>query len=992
MGQGTGVRLALIMLACVVIVPAAAYAQASITGLVRDTSGAVLPGVTVEAASPALIEQVRVAVTDGTGRYAIADLRPGAYSVTFTLPGFATFLRDGIQLSGTAVATVDGNLSVGALEETVTVTGEAPTVDVQSTVRQRVMNQDVLDVLPSNRGPGSAASLMPGVTRALSQHDVGGIQGDHSRAGGLLSRGVSDARIFISGVPTTTGIGAPHSAYNLAAYQEVVVDAGGFSTEHREGGVRISLIPRDGGNTFSGSFYTAFANGSMQGDNFSQDLQDRGLGTPNSIKKLLDLNPAFGGPIVQDRVWFHATARYSNAWNFATVFFNKNAGNPDVWTYEPDTSRGPAADEVTIEHGNGRVTWQATPRNKLAVTYDISDVCSCPNGLTGTLAPEASQWVNYRPAKKQLSGQWTIPFSNRLLLETTIYRHWASFARQDENPYFQSGSVKLIAVREQSNNMRYRGVAAVTDFFAKTFYTRAILSYITGAHALKVGFVGASARSERFERNVDANVEFRFRNGVPNQLTLVARPQVGVANMDADHGLFVEDRWTLNRLTLTGGLRYDYFKLSFPDQRIGPTEFTPDRNVVIPKADGPRWHDISPRGSLALDVFGDGKTALKANLGRYMGGEAVSGTLFANAAPTNRLVTRTSRSWSDANRDFVPDCDQLNPAANGECGRWSNANFGSTIPAVEFDPDVLSGQGKRRYNWQFSAGVQRELIPQVSLDVSYWRTSFGNFIVTQNRAYGPADFDEFSITAPVDPGLPGGGGHVVPGLFDLKPEAFGRAYDGLVTFADNFGKQTEVWNGVDVTVNARPRPGVLLQGGTTTERQTTDNCEVVRLAAGEPPSRGTRLPAYNPGQLHCDVKGTFLTRLKLLGSFTVPRIGVQVTGSLQNLPGPEIAADYTASNAEIRPSLGRNLAGRARNRTVNIIEPRTLYGERVTQLDLRIGKLLRFGPIRATTSLDLYNVFNSSAVLVQNNRFATWQRPQRILNARYAQVVVQLNY
>jgi hypothetical protein len=227
---------------------------------------------------------------------------------------------------------------------------------------------------------------------------------------------------------------------------------------------------------------------------------------------------------------------------------------------------------------------------------------------------------------------------------------------------------------------------------------------------------------------------------------------------------------------------------------------------------------------------------------------------------------------------------------------------------------------------------------------------------------------------------------------DVKPGAFGRAYDGFATFAKKLGTQIEHWNGVDVTINARPRPEMLLQGGTSTGRRTTDNCDVVRHAAGEPPTSGATLPIYNPSQLYCHVQGTFLTQLKLLGSFTVPRIDVQLTATVQSLPGPEISAQYVATNGVVSPSLGRNLAGGVSNVTVNLVEPRTKYGERINQLDLRVGKVLRFGRTRATASVDLYNVLNSGAVLQLNNAFASWLQPQSILTARFAKVVLQLNF
>jgi hypothetical protein len=264
--------------------------------------------------------------------------------------------------------------------------------------------------------------------------------------------------------------------------------------------------------------------------------------------------------------------------------------------------------------------------------------------------------------------------------------------------------------------------------------------------------------------------------------------------------------------------------------------------------------------------------------------------------------------------------------------------------------------------------------------------------VTQNRAYGPGDFDRFSITAPVDSRLPGGGGYVIDGLYDVKPAAFGRAYNGFVTSSDQFGEQSQHFTGVDFNFNVRPQAGLLLQGGTNTQRETTDNCDVVTQAAAEPPARGSGVPAYNPSQLYCRVEGAFLTQLKLIGSYTVPKVDVQVTASLQNLPGPEILANYVATNAVVAPSLGRNLAGGASNVTVNLIEPRSMYGDRVTQLDLRFGKIFRLGRARATASVDLYNALNSDTVLSMSNAFATWQRPQSILNARFAKVGVQFNF
>jgi hypothetical protein len=978
------VRLASLVFVALAVIPTAAYAQASITGVVKDTSGAVLPGVTVEAASPALIEKVRAGVTDGTGQYRIENLRPGAYVVTFTLPGFATVRREGIELTGTFTATVNADLRVGALEETITVTGEAPTVDVQTVKTQYVLDQETLDSLPSSRVASSMVTLLPGVTN--NTPDVGGINGDGGARGSSSVRGNSDTRAIVAGVPNygaSGSSGGGNTVMNIAAYQEIAVDTGGVSLEQKEGGIRINLIPRDGGNTFSGHLFANFANHAMQGSNFTQELRDRGLRTPNTVNRLSEFNPSFGGPIKRDRLWFYWSARHSGAFQNVPMFFNKNAGDPTKWTYEADTSR-PVADRSTTRNFTTlRVTWQATPKHKLAVTADPSDNCDCPRGSSATVAPEANagNYVISSP-KSSLHGEWTAPITNRLLLEAGLLRHWSFTARPHVNPNLPQSDVQMIAVQEQSSGLRYRATADAHEARGNTIFGLATLSYITGAHAFKVGFNYGTGSLETTDFSTDAPIEFRFNEGVPNRMTLFATDTVAVTKLDADHGVFVQDRWTVRRVTLTAGMRFDLMRVSYPEMPVSPTPLAPTRDIVLPRGEGIRWNDWEPRAGLAYDVFGDGKTALKVSGGKYLIGTYLrdgSRDLTGSLSPVLRLVTSTTRSWNDANRNYVPDCDLLAKVANGECGALANPNFGSTQGATSVDPDVITGWNKRQYNWQFDIGMQRELVPRVSAGVSYWRSSWGNQLLVDNRSLGATDFDPFSLTAPVDPRLPGGGGYALSGLYNIKPARFGIPADNIWTFAKKLGKQTEVWNGVDFTFEARPQAGIRFQGGVTTQRQTTDNCDLLKHLD-------------NPSQLFCHVTGTFLTQLKMVASYTVPRIDVQVSGSLQNLPGPAITASYVASLAEVQPSLGRPLAGGERNVTVGIVEPRSMYGQRRNQVDLRIGKILHFGHVVATPTLDVYNALNANPVTALSSAFATWQRPEEILQARFVKVGLQLGF
>ncbi|HEY3159077.1 MAG TPA: hypothetical protein VGJ78_08985, partial [Vicinamibacterales bacterium] len=703
----------------------------------------------------------------------------------------------------------------------------------------------------------------------------------------------------------------------------------------------------------------------------------------------------------------------------------KNAGNPNVWTYEPDLSRA-GSNENTVKNLTTRLTWQATTKHKFGFTYDPSDACECPRSLTASLSPEAnaSNYVITRP-NRNLVGQWTAPMTSRVLLESSIVSRMSTAARAQTrdggptsvpdnpygptdavNPYFPPSSVPLIRVQEQATGFSYRGSPNARVSTNNLFYWRSAGSYVTGAHAFKVGFVYGRVPNDDYTFTLDSPLEYRFNNGVPNRLTLNATPFREITNLDADHAVFVQDRWTVKRLTLTGGLRYGFLRIRYPEAVIGPGAFAPNRNIKVPGTNGATWHDVSPRSGLAYDLFGNGRTAVKVSLNHYLGAQDRSTVFGADASPVGRLITSTTRSWNDANRNFVADCDLVNPAANGECGAMANTAFGSTQPGRAYDPDITSGWDKRVGNWQFATGVQHEVLPRVSVDVSYWRTWFTNIPVIDSRALNSSDYDTFSITAPLDPRLPGGGGYVVSGFSDIKPAKFGVPGDEYVTSAKNFGKQYEHWNGVDFTVNARPRNGLLVQGGTSTERRTTDNCD---FAAKAPESgiggatvlnMGTgatsvgitsTLGASLPLQF-CHVQGTFLTQVKMLAAYTVPRINVQVSASIQNLPGPEITASYVATSAIVAQSLGRPLSGNTPNVTVNLVEPRSMYSDRINQLDLRFSKIIRYGRYRATAGVDVYNALNSSSVLSLNNAFASWQQPQSILLARFAKVVLQFDF
>jgi hypothetical protein len=554
------------------------------------------------------------------------------------------------------------------------------------------------------------------------------------------------------------------------------------------------------------------------------------------------------------------------------------------------------------------------------------------------------------------------------------------------------GSSTLIAVDEQSTGMRYRS----RDFDNTNISIRKLyrfsLSYITGSHSLKTGFNDGPSSSSMETYLVGPPLTYRLNNGVPNQFTEYALPSIANGNTDHDLGLFVQDKWTRGRLTLSGGLRFDYFATSFPEMHLGPTLYAPNRNITTPKTQGVQWKDVSPRSGLAFDVFGTGKTAFKIGVNRYVAGQALRGSggtvLFGSAlTPTNLLVNNVARSWTDSNGNFVVDCDIANQAAQnltaagGDICGAGNATFGTNRPMAAYDPDILGGWQHRGYNWEFSTGIQQEILPRTSVDVSYFRRWYGNFAVADNLSTAPSDFTRFTFPAPVDPRLPGGGGYPVTAL-NVNPDKFGLV-NNINTFAKKYGKQSEMWHGVDLTMNVRPQAGLFFGGGMSTGRLTTDNCEIV-----------AKLPELTPltPAAFCHVQEPWLWQFKAITSYILPKVDVQVSGTLQSVPGPALQANYVVTNAVASASLGRPLSGGANNVTVPILSPTQMYGERRNQIDLRLAKVFRFNGTRLTTGVDVANLTNANPVLTQSAAYATWLRPQSILTARFAKLSVQLNF
>ena len=973
-----------------VLLPAAATAQGSITGVVRDSSGAVLPGVTVEAASGALIEKVRSVVTDGAGQYRIIDLRPGTYTVTFTLSGFSVTQREGVELSGPVTVTVDVAMTVGSVQETVKVERDAPIVDVQTTSRSQTTPSTIIDVLPSARSQYLIAALLPGVTKPFGGQDVGGTQTMQLTIFSIHGSRATDQRLTIDGLTSRDLLTSGWSSNfvpDMGTAAEIVLQYSSAAADAIGGGLIINVIPKEGGNSFSGSMFATGASGSFQGNNYSDKLRQAGLSTPNKLKRAYDINPAVGGPIVRNRLWFYGSARWQESSSYqAGAYANRNGGDLSKWLYEPDPTRRGEGRLTINPSGSVRLTWQATPRNKIAVTTEAQNrhwVLALPANYSPEVYPN---WA-FRH-QSFVTASWQSPASNRLLLDAKFGHHAEAFV--DKYPEPGDPYRRAIPVLEQSTGLLYRGRGyCCSPYFFGTedaphiMQAQASASYVTGSHAWRFGFQNEFGTSRQELLDNEYGLFYTFNNGVPVALEQHALPLATEWRLSSDLGVYAQDRWTVKRATINAGVRFNYLANHFPEQRLGPAYLIRNRNLVVGETNYANMKDLTPRVGVAYNLLGNGKTSLKASWGKYL---STADPRIGN--PIQNLSYIARRSWNPTlplghPEYYTPRCDLLNPAANGDCGALDNQLWGQLLPSAAVDPRTYTGWGHREWNQEFSASIQHEIAPRVAVDFGYFRRWYGNFTVVDNRAVTASDFIRYSITAPADGRLELAG-QTIGALYEVTADKAGQV-DNYTTFAKDFGKQIEHWNGFDLTINARPRGGVFVQGGLSTGRTSTDNCEV-RARLPET-SLLFGIIAVPDGQCHVDTK--FLTQIKLLGAYRVPRIDLQLAATFQTVPGPQVQAHYFVTAAQTDPRVDL----RGGFHLVNVVPPGTAYLPHLKQLDVRFARIVRAGRTRASVHLDIANALNASHVQVTNVTYGPqWLQPLGIMDPRLFKIGAQFEF
>jgi hypothetical protein len=929
------------VLACLLAWSTAAHAQSAIAGVVRDTTGLVLPGVNVEASSDALIEKTRSVVSDEAGQYRIVDLRPGVYTVTFTLTGFNTVIREKVELGADFTASINAEMRVGALQETVTVSGSTPVVDVQNTARAQVLNRDILDAVPAGRSYQGYAQMVPGIS--LSSPDVGGeasMQNTYMSVHGASSANVTmqvDGQM-VNGLQSD---GSVQTYFNNMMSEEMSFQTAGIGADVSGGGVKVNMVPQTGGNRFAGAFFSAWAPGEWQSDNLTPELRAQGLSDASSILKLWDFNFSEGGPLKKDKMWFFFSARHWG--NYATVadtFYSPDYGK----SFAPKSGE-PGVDDQYIRSALLRLTWQMTPRMRVTGYNDQIDKYRGHNMSAGTdPATAARNW--YTPHYYTGAVKWTMTASDRMMFEAGYSTNVEIYTNHSVDPTIpkQRGTAAWYATPVKTDLDLGTTWFAAQDSLTgpERYVVSGSMTYVTGTHNIKTGIQRTWGP---FNHTEDRNADLvqRYRSGLPDSVVVYNTPRWWQERLNSDIGIYIQDSWTLKRLTLNPGLRWEYMNGQNTATVSGGGRFVPERRV--PEVGNlPNWTDWSPRFGIVYDLFGNAKTAIKGTFSRYNGANTTGFAANYNALASSNTA---AVNWTDLNRDDIAQgelgCVYLTPGCEINLAGQLPVGFGSLTSLRTPDPDF-----RRPYNVEASASVQHELFPRMSVTASWHHRTFYNLDVTDYTFRTPGDYTTVNVVSPLD-------GEVIT-VYNINAAANQRVERVDRTSPD----RQQIYDGFELGFHARLPGGAQVFGGTTTQHTLNVNCD-------QPDDRNLLR--------FCDERerpNPFRTQVKLAGTYTLPWYGIQTSASLQSEPGSALLTNWNIGRTTryAADCVGPCTPGALvipNLTTTQLVVPLIPSGydfmEQFNQLDFKFAKLFEIRGVRITGQFEMFNALNSAAVL-----------------------------
>lgn len=913
-----------------------AWAQqtGTLAGVVKDAQGALLPGVTVTASSNSLIGGARTTVTGETGAYQITTLPPGDYVIAYELAGFAPLKRDGIVIEVAGTTRIDVELSVGTLQETVTVSGASPVVDVSSTVTQTNITKELYDAIPTGRNPWVMAGLVPGVI--TGRLDVGGTEGMQQYNLEAFGSADSQKSFSIDGLKTNWpggGGGATMQYYGFEMYEEYNMQTASGTPESDVSGVYMNMVTKSGGNRFSSEHNVYFMNDNLQGTNLDDDLRRRlGLqpgqqsgAAGNPIDISYDWSSTLGGPIARDKAWFFGALRW---WRLDQL---------QIGALNPDGSQ--AIDDNRIRNFMGKATYQLTPNSRASflINRNLKDRFHRRDAPYLFVEDKASV-LQDQPAQNFVV-QYNQVLNERMIFDGRVGRMWGTFPSR----YQPDVRPTDIALRDVNRNTRVNAAELQSLNPNHRYQANGTLSYfmpssVAGTHDFKGG-LQLSWEKMQYERIRNGDILLEMRDGAPFQGQIANTP------IDSDHrletwGAFVQDRWTVGRATVNLGFRMDGVSGSLPAQSSPAGTYVGERSFAERDVYDYPFH-LMPRIGISYDLRGNGQTAVKAYYGRFYNqfGSEILETSNQNALATQNVT------WTDRNGNLQLDAGELGaiPA------------FGAGL----FPP--VDDESNRPYSDEFNVGVEHQLRTNLAVGVSYHRRQHRNGLgvldlarpasayTEEARSYTDVDGQSKSIT-----------------IFKLRPE-FGTLRNRVIT---NVPGLESTYDGVQFDVQKKlSNRWQMLAGLSLQQHEGFDHSGTFTNVEFNNPN--ARINREN-GSVFIDIPWAFT----LSGSYLTPWWDIAVSGKYSARDGDPL--NRTVSLSFTNPTLTQA------SETIRVAQRGVDRTETVTEfVDLRFSKRVRTGSRSIEGTVDLFNLLNANHVLEQTVALgSTFGRPSRILTPR----------
>lgn len=894
------------------LIPSVGMAQqatGTIGGTVLDSSGGVMPGVSVTLSSPGIVGGKQSTVTDERGTYQFLRLVPARYTIGTELQGFRSAVREDILVNADVTVRVDFTIEVGGVEEAITVRGGVPLLDTTATLNQTVIGREIVDNIPAGKNLWAFGALVPGV---LNQKiDVGGSESFQASTQKIHGSADAESRYLVDGMnignSSTGGImGYP----DPLMYEEINFQTGQSPAENQQGGVVMNMITRSGSNVIRGSFEAAGSRQAWMSENLSAsqiaELRSSiparllainpGLQPSNAIPYIYDTGGYLSGPLLRNRLWWVATIR-------------KQANDQiQLGSYNPDATL--VHDDNEIRNYSGKLTWQATSKHQVSAFYNRTHKFRYHR--TGDFSGASFLDNNATTFQDQPIDdtivKWTAPLSSKILIDVGASSVSGPFARNPQ-PDVQRGDIARLDLVTQVGSVAapiYQTDYQITRMFKSS------VSYATSGHNFKAGYVldwWSFDTSGYSMSHYPSGVTARYRNGVPDSALLLNTPYSAVT-VSSTSGLFVQDTWTpVRRLTLNLGLRVQK-TVGHNDAACQPATIFIAGMCYDRVDDLPNWVNWAPRFGLVYDVFGQGRTAVKMTANRYVFGAVTEfGTRVNPVRSANATVP-----WTDGNGDGVLQLSELNMAASTGFNIGNNNRYAPGLDSP--------------YSNELSWEIEQQLFKDMVLSAGYYRRTIKNNVAARNVAVPTSGYVPLTVTEVSS-------GRQVT-VYNQDPRT--RGLFDIVWSNDPAMDQN--FQGVDITLNKRMSDRWMLMGGYSYGRNTGDT-----FAVGSDLNNPNF--TFRRGRVSTDTPHA----VKMSGSYEVP-LGVLVSGTYQYYTGVPRTTSVTVTAATVA------LTQVTQSLQVEPVGVSRLPSNSIASL--RVSKNIVFGRSRITPAIDVFNLTNSN--------------------------------